>query len=111
TPINDTGGMKAVIVPVGDTKVVVVESRRSQGVDTNISKAGALVYTVDSSIQSGQGPIKVFPAGGAADPWFAQSPRAAGESVSIAGVKVEVISSTAAGDTVRVSADKIQINK
>lgn len=111
TPLNDVGGKKAVIVPVGATKVVVVESRRQQGLDSNLSKPGALVYTVDSSIQSGYGPIKVYPAGGASDPWFAQSPRAAGESVTVNGVKVEVLSSTASGDTVRISADKIQIDK
>lgn len=111
TPINDTGGMKAVIVPVGETKAVVIESRRQQGVDANLTKTGALVYTVDSSIQSGRGPVKVFPAGGASDSWFAQSPRAAGESVTVEGVKVEVVSSTSSGDTVRVSADKVQITK
>lgn len=111
TPLNTTGGMKAVIVPVGATKVVVIESRRAQGVDANLSKPGALVYTVDSSIQSGQGPVRVYPAGGAADPWFAQSPRAAGESVTIAGVKVEVLASSSSGDTVRVSADKVQVDR
>lgn len=111
TPLNDVGGKKAVIIPVGATKVVVVESRRQQGVDTNLSKPGALVYTVDSSIQSGYGPVKVYPAGSESDPWFAQSPRAAGESVTVNGVKVEVLSSTASGDTVRISADKIQIDK
>lgn len=111
TPINDVGGMKAVIVPVGTTKVVVIESRRAQGVDANLSKTGALVYTVDSSIQSGRGPLKVFPAGGSTDPWFANSPRAAGESITVEGVKVEVISSTTEGDTVRVSADEVQIDK
>lgn len=112
TPINASGGKKAAIIPVGTTKVVVVESRRSGGYDANLSKEGALVYTVDSSIQSGKGPLMIYPAGGASDPWFAQSPRATGESVSVEGVKVEVLSSSSSGgDTIRVSADKVQISK
>lgn len=111
TPINTIGGTKALIVPVGDTKVVVIESRRRQNVDANLSKEGALVYTVDSSIQSGAGPVKVFPSGSESDPWFAQSPRAAGETVTIEGIKVEVLTSTTEGDTVKVSGDKIQIDK
>lgn len=110
-PINTTGGMKALIVPVGQYKVVVIESRRRQNVDANLTKEGALVYSVDSSIQSGKGPIKVFPTGSEADPWFAQSPRSAGESVIVEGIKVEVLSSNSEGDTVKVSGDKIQIDK
>lgn len=112
TPINSSGGKKAVIVPVGETKAVVIESRRATTYDSNMTKEGALVYVVDSSLQSGNGPIKVYPAGGGSDPWFANSPRAVGESVTIEGVKVEVISSSpGGGDTIRVSADGIQVAK
>lgn len=112
TPINTTGGKKAVMIPVGETKVVVVESRRRQTYDANMTKEGALVYLVDSSIQSGNGPLKIYPAGGVDDPWFANSPRAVGESVTVEGVKIEVLSSTSSGgDTVRVSADSLQVGK
>lgn len=111
TPIGTSGGQKAVIVPVGDTKVVVVESRRASGIDSNIAKTGALVYTVDSSIASGYGPIKVFPKGGSEDPYLAQSPRATGESVTVSGIKVEVINSDATGDTVRITADELWFEK
>jgi hypothetical protein len=109
--INTSGGKKAVIVPIGQTKAVVVESRRRQTYDANLSKEGALVYAVDSSIQSGFGPIRVYPSGGASDPWFANSPRAAGESVTLEGIKVEVVSATSDGDTIRVSADGVQVSR
>jgi M6 family metalloprotease-like protein len=111
TPINETGGRKAMIIRVGETKAVVIESRRAQDYDSNLSKEGALVYTVDSSVQSGKGPLRVYPAGDKNDSWFANSPRAAGESVSVEGLKIKVISSTADGDEVQVSAEKIQIDR
>lgn len=111
TPIGTTGGQKAVVIPVSATKVVVVESRRAQGIDANISKTGALVYTVDASIGSGYGPIQVYPKGSTDDPLFTQSTRAAGESVTASGIKVEVLSSTAEGDTVRITSDALWIDK
>jgi M6 family metalloprotease-like protein len=111
TPLSTTGGQKAVVIPVSGTKVVVVESRRASGIDANIAKTGALVYTVDSSIQSGYGPMNVYPRGGADDASFAQSIRAAGESAVASGIKVEVVSSEAAGDTVKITAEDFWIER
>lgn len=111
TPIGTTGGQKAVVVPVSATKVVVVESRRADGIDANISKTGALVYTVDSSIDSGYGPVRVYPKGAADDPLFTQSTRTTGESVTTSGIKVEVISSTSEGDTVRITSGQFWIDR
>lgn len=105
TPIGSNGGMKAVMVPISSTKVVVVESRRRSGLDVNLTKEGALVYVVDSSIATSQGPIRVYPQV-ANDTYFLQSPRAAGESVTVEGITVKVMSSTASGDTVRVTSSK-----
>lgn len=102
TPLGTAGGVKAVMVPLGATKVLVVESRRASGIDANLAKAGALVYTIDSSVGSGKGPMQVYPID-ANDPLYLQSTRAAGESVSVGGFKVEVVSAGAGGDTVRVS--------
>ncbi|MBS1983897.1 MAG: hypothetical protein JST16_06970 [Bdellovibrionales bacterium] len=111
TPIGVTGGQKAVVVPISDTKVVVVESRRANGIDANIGKTGALVYTVDSSVDSGYGPIQVYPRGGADDTLFVQSTRTTGESVAAGGIKVEVVSSTSAGDTVNITSDVLWIDR
>jgi len=111
TPLGTAGGQKAVVVPVSATKVVVVESRRANGIDAQIAKAGVVVYTVDSTVRSGYGPLEIFPKGSESDPLFTGSPRAAGESVTASGIKVEVISSDDAGDTVRISADAIWIDK
>jgi M6 family metalloprotease-like protein len=102
TPISSTGGKKAVIVPIGSTKVLVVESRRRSGIDANMVKEGALVYVVDSSLASGYGAIQVYPTDSKSNGYL-QAPLAAGESVTVSGIKVEVLSASSSGDSVRIS--------
>ncbi len=102
TPISRKDGLKAIVVPLSPTKAVVIESRRAEGVDKNLKKAGALVYLVDSTIQSGLGPVKVFPSDNKTDPKKLQSTRAEGESVTVEGIKVTVTKSGADGDLVEV---------
>jgi hypothetical protein len=101
TPISRKSGLKAVIVPISSTKVLVIESRRAEGVDKNLQKSGALVYLVDSALQSGMGPVKIFPAE-KSDNRRLQSIRAAGESVTIEGVTITVKNSDNNGDLVEV---------
>lgn len=101
TPVETAGGVKALMVPVDPTKLVVVESRRAVGYDSALPKEGALVYVVDSSISTGQGGIEIFPK--LSDPLFYDSPLAVGESVTVEGVTIEVISANSAADQVRVT--------
>ena len=102
TPVQSGGGIKAVIVPLSRTKALVVESRRAIGLDSKIAKTGALVYIVDSSVQSGYGPVKIYPSSVSTDPRYLQAPRAVGESVTVEGITVSVTSATSAGDTVSI---------
>ena len=103
SPVQTSGGVKAVVVPISRTKAVVIESRRAIGIDKNIAKSGALVYVVDSSIQSGQGPVKVFPSDVSSDPRYLKAPRAFGESVTTEGITVKVTKSDDSGDTVEIT--------
>jgi M6 family metalloprotease-like protein len=103
TPVQATGGIKAVIVPLTTTKALVVESRRALGLDRRIAKSGALVYTVDSSVQSGYGPVRVYPSSVTSDPRYLQAPRALGESVTVEGITVRVTSASNSGDTVLIA--------
>ncbi len=103
SPVQTSGGVKAVIIPISRTKALVIESRRASGIDKNIAKSGALVYVVDSSIQSGQGPVKVFPSDVSSDPRYLKAPRALGESVTTEGVTVKVTKSDDSGDTVEIT--------
>jgi M6 family metalloprotease-like protein len=103
SPVQVSGGTKAIIIPISNTKAVVVESRRALGIDKALIKSGALVYVVDSSIQSGLGPIKVFPSDLVNDPRYLNAPRTTGESVTVEGITIKVLQSDATGDTVEIT--------
>lgn len=100
--IETAGGTKAVIVPTGETTAVVVESRRAKGYDTNLVKEGAIVYTIDTSIPSGEGPLRVQNVDNN-DPDWDQAPLAVGDSVKVGNVTITVVETTDDGYTVRVS--------
>jgi hypothetical protein len=102
TPVQASDGLKAVVVPISRTKALVVESRRALGIDKAIRKSGALVYIVDSSIQSGMGPVQIYPSDLANDPLYFKAPLANGESVTVNGITVKVVASDASGDTVEI---------
>ncbi|MBV5345157.1 MAG: hypothetical protein JZU63_06320, partial [Rhodoferax sp.] len=65
TPIEDVGGMKAVVIPTGKYSAVVVESRRAKGLDSKLPRGGPLVYFVNTDVgtqnPNGSGGIKVLP--------------------------------------------------
>ncbi len=60
TPLETRGGMKAVVVRTSPSWAYVVEARRRIGLDGNICHEGVLVYTVDSQVDNGGGPIRLF---------------------------------------------------
>ncbi len=94
TPIETPGGIKAVMVPVGESRLVAVESRRALGFDEKLTTSGALVYTVDTSILTQQGPIVVE---------NNRIPLKAGETLIIEGVTITVLEANDGGDTVQVT--------
>ena len=58
---------------------------------------------MDSTIQSGLGPIRVYPSDVSSDPRYLNAPRAVGEKITIKGVSITVTQSNEAGDTVEIS--------
>ena len=90
------------MLPLSSTKVIVVESRRALGIDKNTKKEGALVYVVDSSKQSGMGPVQVHPIDLAKDPTYLYATRGLGESVSVEGYTITVTAADSSGDTVTI---------
>ena len=61
-----------------------------------------LVYTVDSSIGTGSGPIQVMSVGASA-PDLAGAPLAVGEQVTVAGVTIRVDAADGSGHRVTVT--------
>ena len=98
------GGVKAIMVPLSNTKAVVVESRKRNGFDTSIPKEGAIVYVVDTSIPRGDGPIQIRPTeftGSMKEDAAMQG----GDVYSYEGVRIEVVESKRSSDVVLVSVE------
>ncbi|MFI9720778.1 M6 family metalloprotease domain-containing protein [Streptomyces sp. NPDC052396] len=104
------GGTKLAVVRTGPTSAYVVESRRAVRNDQDACATGALIYKVDSSVKTGEGPIRVVNAQPGAAPegncrTLDHAPWTAGQSFSDdeAGVRIEVLDDGGYGDTVRVT--------
>ncbi|MDO0927248.1 M6 family metalloprotease domain-containing protein [Streptomyces sp. TG1A-8] len=62
TPLSRTGGEKLVIVPVDGRTGYALELRTRGGNDEAVCRPGVLVYRIDSSVDTGRGPITVYDA-------------------------------------------------
>lgn len=101
TPITQAGGTKAVLVPLSATSALVVESRRATGFDARLPQTGALTYLIDTQVASGRGTMRVLPM---ADTDLAKLTRvlAPGQSVTLGGASITLVSRTDGSDVVRV---------
>jgi hypothetical protein len=98
-----------IAVPVGETEVIVIESRRDRGVDRGqltdydrdvVNNGGVLVYTVDSSLS--ELPIRFATDDG--DGILDQFPfLPVGTSITVKGYEITIIEDTGDTHTVRVS--------
>jgi uncharacterized protein (TIGR03437 family) len=59
SPLESSSGIRGLAVQVGPSKALIAEVRRLTGKDAGLCDQGLLVYTVDSSIASGGGPLAV----------------------------------------------------
>ncbi|MGW0410632.1 M6 family metalloprotease domain-containing protein [Streptomyces collinus] len=60
TPLYKAGGGKLVLVPVDSRSVYALELRAPGGNDEDVCEPGILIYRVDSTVDTGRGPITVF---------------------------------------------------
>ena len=119
-PIAEPGdGVAMVAIPVNLHEVIVMESRRKIGADADSPRAleggaqsnvprlleeGVLVYTVDSWVSEGDGPVKL--AGDLGDGRVDGFPvLTVGESITVRGYKITVTADD--GDTHRVRIRKV----
>jgi M6 family metalloprotease-like protein len=102
SPIERAGGTKLVVIPTGTNMAIVAESRRVEGYDTNGSwTPGVLVYSIDTSISTSNGPLKVLPINDL-DSWKDKAPLQVGGSMTVSGVTITFVSTSEGGDVVRV---------
>jgi hypothetical protein len=99
---------KALVIPLSQTKVIVIESIRAAGMYYKWPKNtwGALTYVVDVSIEKhGYGMKLILPqnrSAGTIPYTFAEAPLRMGESVVYEGVKISIIESGTFGDVIKV---------
>ena len=58
-PVEEPGGAKAVVVPLGDTRAYVLELREAVGNDKKACRQGILAYQVRTDVDSGKGPVTI----------------------------------------------------
>ncbi|MCS5496143.1 glycosyl hydrolase family 18 protein [Cnuibacter physcomitrellae] len=107
--VEDSATAGVALIRLSASTVLAVESRRSVGIDAASTAAeGALVYRIDASVPSGDGPVEVQFADGAAPQvrdaaTIATAPLQPGDTYTDeSGVTVSVDSADAAGDTITV---------
>ncbi|MFD7629687.1 peptidase M6 [Streptomyces sp. NPDC059851] len=110
TAVEYGSGTKMAVIRTGPTTAYVVESRRGVHADAGSCSTGALIYRVDASVRTGQGPIRVMDAKPVATPAVGcrpldDAPFWAGESFTdvAAGVRIDVLAADGYGETVRVT--------
>lgn len=59
TPLETSGGTKMTVVKTSATRAIVAEDRQALGLDTATCATGVLIYTVDTTVATGDGPIQV----------------------------------------------------
>jgi M6 family metalloprotease-like protein len=96
--------VKSIMVPVTSSKILVIESRKSESLD-NIrpENEGVLVYTVDMKKGQLGGGYVIQKRIGSKDANFEDAALHAGDSIIVEGVKITVTELSASGDTVKIS--------
>lgn len=116
SPLERTGGLKAIVVQTGISSAYVVEARKRIGQDSGLCEDGVLIYSVDASVRTGYGPVRVQRAqrdiGGDALNRCGPLNNATFDSArgevdlfvdDAAGLRVKILSSSARGYRVRVT--------
>jgi hypothetical protein len=99
---------KALVIPLSQTKVIVIESIRAAGMYYKWPKNtwGALTYVVDvTKEEHGQGMKLILPQNRSAGtiPYrLAEAPLRIGESITYEGVKISIVESGDFGDVIKV---------
>ncbi|MFI2486193.1 M6 family metalloprotease domain-containing protein [Promicromonospora kroppenstedtii] len=97
-------GQAAMVVhPLSATRAVVVENRQPVGYDEAIEARGALVYTVDTSVPSGEGPVRVVDATPGSPDGLDDAPFAAGSSWTEPTTGAELTFRAGPGNTLKVT--------
>ena len=107
-PIEDVGDdVKGLVIPISETQAIVIENRAAKGFDSKLESGGqgVISYLVDTSIQSGSGPIKIIRKSGSSNIWFQDNALKNGDSLDYLGYKIKIIGQS--GDQYYVQVEKV----
>ena len=101
--VRQTPETKVAMVPLSTSKILVMESRKSEGFDVIAAgREGVLVYTVDMKIGQLKGGYQTQRRPGSTDRFFEDAALRTGDSVTVDSVLVTVVELSSSGDTIRV---------
>jgi hypothetical protein len=96
--------IKSIMVPVTPSKILVIESRKSESLDViPANNEGVLVYTVDMTKGQLGGGYVIQKRIGSTDRNFEDAALRTGDSITVDGVKITVMALDPTGDTVKIS--------
>jgi M6 family metalloprotease-like protein len=103
--VRQNEAQKSVMVPLTQTKILVMESRRNEGLDVlSSAQEGLLVYTVDMKVGQLGGGYIIQPRPGSSDKnSYTDAALHPGDSIIVEGVKITVTSATKDGDVLTLS--------
>jgi M6 family metalloprotease-like protein len=104
--VRQNSGAKAAMVPLTDSKILVIESRKNEGMDVlTAAREGVLVYTVDMKLGTLEGGYRIQPRVGSTDKVsFEDAALRSGDSLTVEGIVVTVQSLSGDGDTIQIKA-------
>ena len=106
-PIEDLNNdVKGLVVPISESQAIVIENRAAKGFDKTLVEGarGVIVYFVDTSIQSGYGPVKIVRKSGSEEIWFQDNALKVGQSLNHLGYSIKVVGNS--GDQLYVEVSK-----
>jgi M6 family metalloprotease-like protein len=85
--------VKGLVVPISNSVAIVIENRAALGFDKGLTPGaqGVIAYVVDTSIDSGAGPMRLIRKAGSTDNLFRDNALKVGESITHLGYSIKVI--------------------
>lgn len=106
TPIErQTNELKAIMIPLSSSKILVIESRKNEGFDViSSSNEGVLVYTVDMTLGQLKGGYVIQPRVGTKNTnSYLDALLKAGDVISVGNIRIAVQKLSKTVDTVQIS--------
>ena len=109
TAVEVGRGTAMAVLPLGGSRALVLESRKPLRYDREIAASGVLVYLVDTADATGRGPVRVVDTTPGTALGLDDAPLKTGLTWTDpdSGTSVTVTSSTATGDTVRMTPGRL----